>query len=654
MGRRIPRVLVAPILAAVAAAWAPVPARAAVARDRVAVIEFKGQLSPAMSPAMLAIMTDQVRRAALEEAGARFEVMVKENMNVLLQQMGGDQKCSAAGCEVEVGRSIGAQVVITGEARAVGGSTVVLTKMFETGTGSLLAMEEFHADDELKLKEAALAAGTALLRKGFLKYTGAGAIPAAEAEEVAVRFESEPSGAMVTADGMLLCPATPCAKRLSVGLHEFQMTKQKHMPKTQKLPVARGSRIFMKLDPTYAVIKIETDPPGLVVVLDDKTLEGKSPIPEREVEPGTFKVAVRDRCYVEDAQPFRVKAGERRLILLTPKKRTGLVKVNAQDAEGNAVDGYIEVDGVQVGPTGKPIAVPVCAQTIRAVTDVGSWERRLGIRDNEVVTMDATVGTPSSIDRAVATPGAEGGAAVVTVGPGAAGAAAGASAAAAPQGAAQGTQEAYVGLSGVPLKVPGDAKPRDAGRDAARTPPSTTRTTVSLAPPAQAAPPEQRGEPEREAPAGRTSGFRTPAFAFEGGAEGYALNGGLLDGKTGATYSGHLGIYWFGLTGGMWAPGSSESIAGVDLFRNTGYYWYRPRGGFFGLLIPSLEARYFVKRDGKVLAAGAYATGIRFGYGPVGVTVRGPFVGVLRSSAAGDDRVGMLGYLVSFGLQTRL
>jgi hypothetical protein len=148
------------------AAAAPAPPRAWIApakvtgtQRRLAVLEFRG----ALSPPLLALLADQARAAAVEAVRAHgIAVMTRENMVVMLKDQGRTATCTEGECEVESARSIGADLVVTGEVSKVGSALFLVTKLFDSTSGSLVASKHVKAADDVALVDAAKPAAAAL------------------------------------------------------------------------------------------------------------------------------------------------------------------------------------------------------------------------------------------------------------------------------------------------------------------------------------------------------------------------------------------------------------------------------------------------------------------------------------------------------------
>ena len=115
------------ILAVLFAAAAPV----------VGVLEFRDKV-PAEQRIDAAYLSDQVR-AAVKEVLPQSRVITRENMLILLQASGRDlQECEGE-CEVDTGRRIGADHIVSGEIQKVGTRYKLTLRLHDTHEGRLLA-----------------------------------------------------------------------------------------------------------------------------------------------------------------------------------------------------------------------------------------------------------------------------------------------------------------------------------------------------------------------------------------------------------------------------------------------------------------------------------------------------------------------------------
>jgi hypothetical protein len=149
----------------VAVTTAPIPTRSAEAKQprlkdaaQVAVLDFRH--GKQFSAADARYLSDVIRAAVLKIA-PRLSVMTRENLIVLLQASGKDLNDCEGECEVDTGRRIGADAVISGEVLKFGAHYKLSLRLHETKTGRLIAatvasgatLEELDADLQLRAAE---------------------------------------------------------------------------------------------------------------------------------------------------------------------------------------------------------------------------------------------------------------------------------------------------------------------------------------------------------------------------------------------------------------------------------------------------------------------------------------------------------------------
>jgi hypothetical protein len=103
---------------------------------KVAVLDFRA-FTGRVSPDNLLYFTDLVRGACLG-AAPRLEVMTRENLLVLLQSTGKDLSNCEGECEVDTGRRIGADLIVSGDIHELGSLLKLALRLHETRSGRLL------------------------------------------------------------------------------------------------------------------------------------------------------------------------------------------------------------------------------------------------------------------------------------------------------------------------------------------------------------------------------------------------------------------------------------------------------------------------------------------------------------------------------------
>jgi TolB-like protein len=138
-------------------AQAPAAGRPILDRGKLAVLDFQN-FAKDLSKEDVHYFADVVRGATLKTSPG-MEVMTRENLLVLLQATGKDASNCEGECEVDTGRRIGADAVISGEVLKVGSRYKISLKLHETHEGRLLStgVASGKSIDELdeKLQQAA-------------------------------------------------------------------------------------------------------------------------------------------------------------------------------------------------------------------------------------------------------------------------------------------------------------------------------------------------------------------------------------------------------------------------------------------------------------------------------------------------------------------
>ena len=101
------------------------------------------------------MLTDSVRGAVVSSVHGDVQVMTRENMEVMLTDMGLDASCVSEGsCEVETARNLGVDYVVSGRVAQMGTVLVVSVKLHETATGRLVSAEQVRANRAVDLLDA--------------------------------------------------------------------------------------------------------------------------------------------------------------------------------------------------------------------------------------------------------------------------------------------------------------------------------------------------------------------------------------------------------------------------------------------------------------------------------------------------------------------
>ena len=132
---------------------------------RVVVLEFRGV---GTDQEILLKFSDQVRSAAVSQLNPEeFVLMTRENTRELLSDMGKDITCMDGECEIEIGRNLQADYIITGHLLKIEEMYVLTLKLYDTHKGTLIATSDVNDASLFRLKNKTLPASKELIREGL-------------------------------------------------------------------------------------------------------------------------------------------------------------------------------------------------------------------------------------------------------------------------------------------------------------------------------------------------------------------------------------------------------------------------------------------------------------------------------------------------------
>jgi len=391
--------LAAVLLLVLACAWIPIAHASAV---KLAVLELRNDAG--LSAAEVAYLTDRVRGDASQRLpSSAYLVMTRESILDLLPPGVQLVDCLSSQCEVEVGRKIGADYIVTGEILKFGDELRMNLKVHHCVSGAFLGSETAGGARLSDLENGVAAASGRLFAK-VRAHAGAGEdvegrigaaapdtwLPPGDSATV-VTFASDPAGAVVIVDGRVVCQGTPCSRELRAGAVMVTMQKERYLPKQEVVEVARQGpplKLNWTLDPNFGWLTVTSTPPGLSVTINGKPA-GRTPIVASELAPGTQEVRISDARYYERGERVVLVRGAKRTVILAPDPREGAVKVTARDAESNAVAARVLLDGVGVGTTPCTIKALIGRHTITARLDGAQWMDSVQVAERQVVTVQA-------------------------------------------------------------------------------------------------------------------------------------------------------------------------------------------------------------------------------------------------------------------------
>ena len=130
--------------------------------QRVAVIDL-GVVGGAVAPDVARALTEMVRTTSLRLPSGRYQVITRENLLALLPPEVSLEECTDAQCEIEFGRMVGADFVVTGEIARFGEVLQIQLRLYRTLDGILVSGESGRARSEEEVPDAVEEVTLALL-----------------------------------------------------------------------------------------------------------------------------------------------------------------------------------------------------------------------------------------------------------------------------------------------------------------------------------------------------------------------------------------------------------------------------------------------------------------------------------------------------------
>ena len=375
---------------------------AVAASVRVAVLELGNPAG--LTDAEIAYLSDQVRASVAATLPISTHlVMTRESIQELLPPGVNMKDCLDAVCEVEIGRTIGADFVVSGEVLIFSGEYRLILKAHDCDSAAFLTSRTVGAVQlpELEAKVAE-AAGPVALR---LRRTNGPAYPvpgettdedndnwfASLGRTVVVHFASRPSGAAVWVDGWLVCASTPCSREIPTGLVTVTMEHERHRPRQDMIhiePDSGGVDITWELTPDYGWLALDEVPAGLILEIDGvaHTAGGGSPL---ELDAGYHDVRVIDPRYQPASADVRIEPGRRARPALDLVPREGALQLGAVDTDSNAVVVEVRIDGRRVGATPLTERLLVGNHLVELQGEAGRWRGEVEIVEHETVQLVA-------------------------------------------------------------------------------------------------------------------------------------------------------------------------------------------------------------------------------------------------------------------------
>ncbi|MEC7985368.1 MAG: SUMF1/EgtB/PvdO family nonheme iron enzyme [Myxococcota bacterium] len=317
---------------------------------RIAVLDFEGS---GIDNRVLLSLSDHTRIAALDILPHyKFDIITRENMLLLLEDMGKDKTCLLGECEVEIARKIGADFVVSGDLLSLQGEYALMLKVHDTRTAKLLAGGSIRSVDLWSLIE-----GTGTHSKDILKRA-------------------------LLLDTSLL---------LDIGHLQGEGYWKKHDDGDKKINAVADEDAAPKkdaVDPdSMSYLSVQSQIVGLPLYLDGKRI-GKTPLLGKAVESGLHELSLDDKCYKAPDYVFLAKPDQKEQIFNYPaQERLAGIDVGLIDQNGNSLRANIYVDGNYYGHTPSTIIAPLCSKNIHLEYNGRLIQRPLELREENVTSI---------------------------------------------------------------------------------------------------------------------------------------------------------------------------------------------------------------------------------------------------------------------------
>ena len=207
--------------------------------------------------------------------------------------------------------------------------------------------------------------------------------------EYMVKFESEPTGAVVMIDNKMICQQTPCSRMVSQGIHKMVIALENYETKNVSLNVSKNMNVSEKMSANFGELSVTSQPSEKNVYINGKN-KGTTPAKLR-LNPGTYKVEVRDDCYVTEGWQVIIKKGASKTRKAELSYKPSAIKAVATDEKGNVLSGKLYVDGEYIGKVPGTHKVPLCSKKAEIKTEKGSFSKELDLKEKKVFKIVAKI-----------------------------------------------------------------------------------------------------------------------------------------------------------------------------------------------------------------------------------------------------------------------
>lgn len=284
---------------------------------RVAVLTLKN--SARVTAAEISYITDRVRAGLLSLPSSQFVVLTRENILALLPPGTNLADCEGD-CEVDTGRNIGADLVITGDVLRFGAGLRVVLRVHDVATARLIQTHTASGATVEGLEgpvgeTARTLAGR--LPAGPVRVTTSPRTrppPAAPNRFIPddtgfLVITSRPTGARVSIDGVPV-GVTPQQHELTRGDHRVEVSHPLHHPIRRTVRISQASaRLAVTLPVAHGELRVDGAPKGAQVRLNGEPV-GRLPWSAPRKASGDYLLTVESPCHAPSEQRITIRDGQ--------------------------------------------------------------------------------------------------------------------------------------------------------------------------------------------------------------------------------------------------------------------------------------------------------------------------------------------------------
>jgi TolB-like protein len=387
-------------------ALAQKPPESVATRDNVAVLQMENRCR-LVKDSEAEFLTDLLRKAAAEHLDpARFAVMTRETMDVLLPPS--EIRCLSGECLAKIGQRLQARFVVGGSLKDVGSRIGITLEAYESATGMLKGSETGTAKDmdeavtftgqaSQKLlgrlsggiggAAAPGPAGTGTVLTGVSFDRGEHIVNAVTDSTGFLVITTDPPGAAISVNGKEAGTA-PVQLERPVGRYVVvaELGKLYHPARQEVALTAAGSRVTLVLAPAFGRLQVESEPPGAEVSVDGEPV-GITPWRAERKASGPHVVRLVKPCFLVHESTVTVTDGQTALHRVQLVPNAGGLRVESEPP-GAAVS----IDGTATGRTTPAVVEPLQPGVVvvkLTLPGYGDFADRATIRNHETATISA-------------------------------------------------------------------------------------------------------------------------------------------------------------------------------------------------------------------------------------------------------------------------